>query len=98
MGVEVFVWPRRGSPFCGCLSWGVFVVVGPVSVPIWLFVGPGRWSWSHGWSGYGVSDVVGPVLVPISLLVGPRWWARLGDHVWSRSELVSDCGLIGGRR
>jgi hypothetical protein len=41
VGVGVFVWPMRGSTFCGCPSWGVFVVVGPVSVLIWHFVGPG---------------------------------------------------------
>ena len=95
MGVGVFVWPKRGSPFGGCLSWGVSVAFGPVLVPIRVFVGPGRWSWSHSWSGWGVPKVVGPLLVPISLFVGPRWWTRLGDRVWSGGELVSNCGFVG---
>ena len=95
MGVGVFVWPRRGSLFGGCLSWGISVAFGPVLVPIRVIVGPGRWSWSHSWSGWGVPKVVGPLLVPISLFVGPRWWTRLGDHVWSGGKLVSNCGFVG---
>ena len=63
----MFVWPRRGSLFGGCLSWGVSVAFGPILVPIWVFVGP--------W-----------------------WWTRLGDRIWSRSELVFNCGFVGGGR
>jgi hypothetical protein len=84
----MLVWPW-GWAYRGC------GVAGATLSPL---VRPWGWSRSHGFPGCGVPAVTISISVSAWVFVGPGWWARLGDNVWSGSELVSDCGFVGGGR